>query len=114
VTRYVEEGDMIKRLSLLALCLAFCLSSVPVAFAAFPSDEMKVLDKKAIAALTDEQLTDNYVDVIVEIEAVKTFHATSGFTPNEYNNYKGLLKYRLLLLIEIHKRKLELPPALDS
>jgi len=102
-----------KKLVMFALCLAFCLSSSPVASAAFPSDEMKVLDKKGIAALTDEQLTDNYVDVIVELEAVKTFHTTSGFTPNEYNNYKNLLKYRLLLLIEIHKRKLELPPSVE-
>jgi hypothetical protein len=97
----------------LILCLVFCLSTVPAAFAAFPSDELKVLDKKAIAVLTDEQLTDNFVDVLVELEAVKTFHTTSGFTPAEYNNYKNLLKYRLLLLIEIHKRKLALPPSVE-
>jgi hypothetical protein len=103
---------MIKRM-LLTLCLAFGLFSTHVAFAMFPSDDLKVLGKKEIIALTDDQLTDNYVDVLVELEAVKAFHTTSGFTPTEYNNYQGILKYRLLLLMEIHKRKLELPPSVE-
>jgi hypothetical protein len=94
-------------------CLALCLCLVSPAFAAFPADELKVLDKKEIMALADEQLTENYVDALVEIDAVRTFHATSGFKPNEYSDYKNLLKYRLLLLMEIHKRKLSLPPSVE-
>ena len=54
-----------------------------------------------------------FIDVLVEMEASKTFHTTSGFTPKEYTAYKNLLRYRIQLLMEIHKRGLE-APSLDK
>ncbi|MBF0569281.1 MAG: hypothetical protein HQL18_00695 [Candidatus Omnitrophica bacterium] len=100
------------------LVLAFiaCLFAAPLALPARaepPSDELQILEQKDISALTDEKLIDSYIDVLVEMDAVKTFHATSGFMPKEYQAYKGLLKYHLLLLFEIHRRKLELPPTVN-
>jgi hypothetical protein len=76
-------------------------------------DEVKVLDAKDVAALDDQKLLDAYMDVLVELEASKTFHATSGFSPKEYKKYKVLLKYRMLLAVEIHRRKLEVSPVLN-
>lgn len=76
-------------------------------------DDITILEAKEIVKLTDTQLTDTFIDVIVEMEASKTFHTTSGFTPKEYTAYKNLLRYRIQLLMEIHKRGLE-APSLDK
>ena len=80
----------------------------PLSMAEYPSD-VAILDKPAIVKLTDDQLIDAYENTIVEIDASRSFHATSGFSPKEYKDYKSLLKYRLMLLVEIHSRNLELP-----
>ena len=76
--------------------------------AEYPSN-VTILEKSAITKLTDDQLIDTYEDTIVEIDASRSFHSTSGFSPKEYKDYKALLKFRLLLLVEIHSRNLELP-----
>lgn len=88
-----------------------CLFSFTPAWAFM--DDIAILEPKDIVKLTDPQLVDTYIDVIVEMEASKTFHTTSGFTPKEYTAYKNLLRYRIQLLMEIHKRGLE-PPGLDK
>ena len=80
----------------------------PLSMAAFPPD-VTILDKPAIVKLSDDQLIDTYENALVEIEASRTFHATSGFSPKEYKDYKALLKFRLLLLVEVHARNLEIP-----
>ena len=80
----------------------------PLSMAEYPSD-VAILDKPAIVKLTDDQLIDTYENTLVEIDASRSFHATSGFSPKEYKDYKNLLKFRLLLLVEIHSRNLELP-----
>ena len=80
----------------------------PLSMAEYPSD-VTVLDKPAIVKLSDDQLIDAYEDTLVEIEASRTFHSTSGFSPKEYKDFKALLKFRLMLLVEIHSRNLELP-----
>jgi len=90
-------------LAMLAVCLL-----TPVSRAEFPPDII-VLEKPAIVRLTDDQLIDTYENTLVEIEASRSFHATSGFSPKEYKDFKALLKFRLLLLVEIHSRNLELP-----
>jgi len=90
----------------LALVLVVFLS--PLARAEYPSD-VTLLDKPAIIKLSDDQLIDAYENTLVEIEANRSFHATSGFSPKEYKDYKALLKFRLMLLVEIHNRNLELP-----
>ena len=96
---------MYKKLAL-AMVMLFILT--PLSRAEFPSDVV-ILDKPSILRLSDDQLINAYEDTIVEIQADTTFHATSGFSPKEYKDYKALLKFRLLLLVEIHSRNLELP-----
>jgi hypothetical protein len=90
------------------LAMIMVLFLTPLAMAEFPSD-VTILDKPGITKLSDDQLTDIYENTIVEIEANRSFHATSGFSPKEYKDYKALLKFRLMLLVEIHSRNLELP-----
>ena len=80
----------------------------PLSMAAFPSD-VAILDKPSIVKLSDDELIDIYENTLVEIQANQSFHATSGFSPKEYKDYKALLKFRLLLLVEIHRRHLDLP-----
>ena len=91
-----------------ALAMMMVLFLTPLSMAAFPSD-ITVLEKQAIAKLNDGQLIDVYERTLVEIEANRTFHATSGFSPKEFKDYKALLMFRLLLLVEIHDRDLDLP-----
>jgi hypothetical protein len=96
---------MFKKITLVMMMVLFL---TPLAMAEYPSD-VTILDKSAITRLTDDQLTDTYMDTIVELKAEDEFHATSGFSPKEYKDYKALLKFRLMLLVEIHSRNLELP-----
>jgi hypothetical protein len=91
------------------LLSAFFFTSSHPAFAAM--SEITILNKTDIAKLSDAQLLDTYVDILVELEASKSFHVTSGFTPKSYNEYKDLIRYRINLLMEIHKRGLETPPV---
>ena len=71
--------------------------------------ELKIIPKEEIVKLSDAGLIDAYIEAVVELKASETFHATSGFTPKEYDNYKELLRYKILLLQEIDKRKLATP-----
>ena len=91
-----------------ALAMMMFLFLTPWAMAEYPSDVI-ILEKPAITKLTDDQLIDTYENVLVEIDASRAFHATSGFSPKEYIDFKSLLKFRLLLLVEIHSRNLEIP-----
>ncbi len=79
-----------------------------LSMATYPSD-VTILDKPAIVKLSDVQLIDAYENALVEVEANRSFHATSGFSPKEFKDYKALLKFRLLLLVEVHRRHLDLP-----
>ncbi len=91
-----------------ALAMMMVLSFTPLVMAEYPSDVI-ILDKSAITKLTDDELIDTYENTLVEIQASSSFHTTSGFSPKEYKDYKALLKFRMLLLVEIHGRNLELP-----
>ncbi len=71
--------------------------------------ELKTLDKKEIAKLSDEELIDAYLEVMIEFKASSMFHETSGFTPKDYEKYKALLRYRIYLEVEMNKRELEAP-----
>jgi len=84
------------------------LSLTPLSMAKFASD-VTILDRKDISSLSDGQLINCYIDTLVEIEANQSYHDTSGFSAKEFKEYKDLLKYRILLLMEIHNRKLEVP-----
>lgn len=72
-------------------------------------DQIQILDPQAILLLDDQKLVDVYIDALAELEATKTFHTTIRFTPAQYKQYKELVKYRLQLLFEVHRRKMELP-----
>lgn len=74
-----------------------------------PSDEVEVLAPKDILLLDDQKITDAYIDTLVEIDAVKVAHSSSSFLPKEFKRYKRLLKYRMQLLLEIHRRKIDIP-----
>ena len=91
-----------------ALAMIMVLFLTPLSMATYPSD-VTILDKPAIVKLSNDQLVDVYEKTLVEIEANRSFHATSGFSPKEFKDYKALLKFRLLLLVEIHNRNLDLP-----
>ena len=91
-----------------ALSIMMVMFLTPLSMAEYPSD-VTVLDKNAITNLTDDQLINSYEDTIVELKAQDEFHTTSGFSPKEYKDYKALLKFRLMLLVEIHNRNLDLP-----
>ncbi|MDE1921306.1 MAG: hypothetical protein KGI24_07655 [Candidatus Omnitrophica bacterium] len=91
-----------------ALGVMLVLSLTSFAMADYPSD-VTILNRADIAKLSDDQLVDAYENTVVELDASKLFHTTSGFSPKEYKDYKDLLKYRLELLVEIHNRNLELP-----
>lgn len=75
---------------------------------AFESD-VTILSEAEITKLSSPALISAYIDVNVEIEAAKAFHTTSGFMPKEYKTFKDLLRYRILLINEMKKRKLEVP-----
>lgn len=71
---------------------------------------IETLDQAAIQKLSDQELINKYIDIMIELEASQTFHRTSGFSsPAEYNKFKDLLRYRTYLFLEIEKRKLEIP-----
>jgi len=91
-----------------ALAMIMVLFLTPLSMATYPSD-VTILDKPAIVKLSNDQLVDVYEKTLVEIEANRSFHATSGFSPKEFRDYKALLRFRLLLLVEIHSRSLDLP-----
>ena len=91
-----------------ALAMMMVLLLTPLSMAEYPSNVI-ILEKPAITKLNDDQLIDAYEDTTVEIDANRSFHATSGFSPKEYKDFKAMLKYRLLLIVEIHVRNLDLP-----
>jgi len=71
--------------------------------------EITILSKEEIAKLSDQQLIDVYIDALVEMETAKTFYSKSGFQPKEINKFKELVRYRIWLILELHKRKVEIP-----
>ena len=58
----------------IVLSVLFLGSTLSVAWAGYTST-LTVLDKKDIVKLTDEQLTDVYMDTIVDVQARKDFLA---------------------------------------
>lgn len=94
----------------LRLGLGLFLLTHPLAFSASAFlFQVEILDKAAISKMTDEQLLEVYIDAVVEVEAVKTFYARGGLVPREYTKLKELLRFKILLIQEIHKRGLEIP-----
>src|SRR5882757_7540940 len=96
---------MFKSLVISALLLFVPLSG---AFAGYTST-LVILEKKDIVKLTDDQLTDAYMDSLVDVEARKDFFNRFGLAGKDLDDYKAVMKYRLLLLMEIHGRNLDIP-----
>jgi hypothetical protein len=90
----------------------FSVLLISPALAAFSSD-VQVVDRREITRFSDQKLVDTYMDVLVELQAIKTFHTTSGFSVKQYDEYRDLLKFRLGLLMEIHNRNLEIPQQME-
>lgn len=100
---------MVKKFfSLLLLLNFFCGLFFPTSSFAYPS-AVSVLPAKDIVKLSDSALTSVYLDTIIEIEAIKIFHKTSGFSPKEYQEYKSLLRFRYELKSELQHRQLDIP-----
>ncbi len=90
-----------------------CFLLAGFAFAAFKSD-IAILDKSGIEGLSDDKLIDAYTDVLVDIEAQRTFYEAAGFSKQQhFDEYKDLLRYRLRLLMAIHTRQLEIPAQME-
>lgn len=71
--------------------------------------EITTATPQSIAKLSDGQLIETYINVMIELEAADKFFSNTGMKPKEYEKYKALLRYRTDLVIEIHKRELEVP-----
>ena len=102
------------RSALLLLALALWFVSLPRPALSAMESNITILDRSGIKGLSDDKLLDVYIDVIVELKAIESFHTTSGFTPKEYDNYKQLLRYKILLLEQIDERKLKVPRLDDG
>ncbi len=85
-----------------------CVVFSPTVFA-YDMAEVVILEQADIEKLTETQLMDKYIDIIVELEAARAFYTTSGFKPKEYTSYKNLLRYRIRLQMEMQKRGMEVP-----
>jgi hypothetical protein len=92
----------------LILSIAFLFLPLSGAWAAYTST-LVVLDKKDISKLTDEQLLNTYMDTVVDVTARKDFFWHFGLAGKDLDDYKTVMKYRLLLLMEIHSRNLDIP-----
>ena len=92
----------------LILSVAFLFFPLAGAWAGYTSN-LTVLEKKDIVKLTDDQLTDTYMDALVDVEARKDFFNHFGFAGRDLEDYRAVMKYRLLLLMEIHGRNLDIP-----
>ena len=79
-----------------------------MAWAGYTS-KLTILEKRDIEKLTDEQLTNAYLDALVEVAARRDFSNHFGFAGKDLDDYKAVMKYRLLLLMEIHSRNLDIP-----
>lgn len=84
------------------------LSPITLTYAAYTST-FAILEKKDIAKLSDDELTNAYMDSLVEVQARKDFFNRFGFAGKDLDDYKAVLKYRLILLMEIHSRNLDIP-----
>ncbi len=99
---------------LLALAFALLSAGLPRPAQAAMESNITILDRSGIKGMSDDKLLDSYIDVIVELKAIESFHSTSGYTPKEYENYKQLLRYKILLLEQIDERKLKVPRMDDG
>jgi len=91
------------------LILAFLFfGSVSTAWAAFLFS-VPILTPSQLTQLSDEKLTDAYIEAVVELETVRQFYSTSGFGPKDMDSMKSLIRYRIYLIHELEDRGLKVP-----
>ncbi len=73
--------------------------------------QIEILEEEEIQKLTDAELRERYIDVVVEQEAMKAFHTTSGFSPKDYKDFKRVIRYKIFLLEQLQKRNMTPPPT---
>ena len=95
----------------------FCRTGL-IAFAAFLIfvtntwaffNDVKILTSEEIHQLSDQALTDTYIDAQIDVIAQSTFFQRAGIVPRDYAKFKELLRYRVDLIKELQKRNLEIP-----
>ena len=91
---------------------ALCLCPPARAFTEPPPVSFEFLDAKGIEALSDDKLVDAYIETVTEIEAERMLFTTVAFSVKEYGLFKDVVRYRLKLLMEINRRKLEIPSSI--
>ncbi len=99
---------MLKKYCVGLILLFVFFSVLPTKSSAYLS-AVTVLNEKDILKLSDQGLTNIFLDVLIEIQAIDSFHRTSGYSPAEYKDYKNLLRFRYQLKSELQRRELALP-----
>jgi len=97
--KYLRFSLLLPAILLLCLCTnSFAyLSNIPI------------VEKKDILKFKDEELTEIFLDVYIEIQAIFASHVVQVFSPKEYQQYKDLIRYRYELKSELQRRQLEVP-----
>ncbi len=96
---------MINRLALLVVAFSLVIASQSWAF----FNDFQMLSKEEITQLSDQALTDAYVNAQIEILAQSKFFERAGMVPKDFEKYKELLRYRVILIQELEKRNLPIP-----
>lgn len=96
----------------LACAVLIAALLIPAANAARTAD-LTILDSSEVTKLSNDELVSHYIDALAEIEAIRVYHFATGFSRDEYDEYRSLLKYRLNLLMAIHTRNIDLPPQME-
>ncbi len=92
-----------------SLILSALILLVPLTAWAGYTSNLVILDKKEISKLSDEELTNVYMDTWVDAQARKDFFNHFGMAGKDLDEYKAVMKYRLLLLMEVHSRNIDIP-----
>ena len=94
----------------IAVALLVCLPANSFAYLS----NVAILEKKDIAKLSDEAITDTYLTVVIEIAAIEQSHIVFIYSPKEYQQYKDFLRYKYELKSELLRRQLEIPSIKDE
>jgi len=94
---------------ILSMCIVSAVVLVPLTEAKAFLFDAEVLEQAAITKLSNQELQDTYIDLLIEIKVSTTFSEVSGFNKKDYDKFKALLHYQVKLIKEIQKRDLDLP-----
>ncbi len=92
---------------LVLLFVAFSLVIASQGWAFF--NDFQMLTKEEIAQLSDQAVTEAYINTQIEILAQSKFFERAGMVPKDFEKYKELLRYRVILIQELEKRNLSIP-----